>query len=151
MKGPFTVGQAVKHYLEWFRVHRRAIATTEANIKAHILPKWKDIEVAELTAKQINAWHSALATKPARKRTKLGAAHAYREAPKDEDAKRSAQAGADLLTISKLLGHADTRITSRQYAHLCDETLANAVNRFLPNFGVSSADNVTSLKYKSIF
>lgn len=46
-----------------------------------------------------------------------------------------AQAGADLLTISKLLGHADTRITSRHYAHLCDKTLANTVNRLLPNFG----------------
>jgi len=46
-----------------------------------------------------------------------------------------AQAGADLLTISKLLGHADTRITSRHYAHLCDKKLANTVNRLLPNFG----------------
>lgn len=41
-----------------------------------------------------------------------------------------AQAGADLLTISQLLGYADTRITLRQNAHLCDKTLANAVNRF---------------------
>jgi integrase len=46
-----------------------------------------------------------------------------------------AQAGADLLTISKLLGHADTRITSRHYAHLCDKTMADAVNKFLPSFG----------------
>lgn len=46
-----------------------------------------------------------------------------------------AQAGADLLTISKLLGHADTRVTSRHYAHLCDKTLANTVNRLLPSFG----------------
>lgn len=45
------------------------------------------------------------------------------------------QAGADLLTISKLLGHADTRITSRHYAHLCDKTLANTVSRSLPRFG----------------
>ncbi|MGD0465390.1 MAG: tyrosine-type recombinase/integrase [Gammaproteobacteria bacterium] len=45
-----------------------------------------------------------------------------------------AQKGADLLTISKLLGHADTRVTSRHYAHLCDRTLANAVNSLLPNF-----------------
>lgn len=44
-----------------------------------------------------------------------------------------AQAGADVLTISKLLGYADTRITSRHYAHLCDKTLANIVNRLLPN------------------
>ena len=34
-----------------------------------------------------------------------------------------AQMNVDLLTISKLLGHADTRITSRHYAHLCDNTL----------------------------
>lgn len=53
-----------------------------------------------------------------------------------------AQAGADLLTISKLLGHSDTRITSKHYAHLCDKTLALAVNRFLPNFGFSSESNV---------
>lgn len=46
-----------------------------------------------------------------------------------------AQAGADLLTISKLLGHADTRITSRHYAHLCDKTLSNTVRTLLPSFG----------------
>ena len=50
-----------------------------------------------------------------------------------------AQAGVDLLTISKLLGHADTRITSRHYAHLCDKTLANAVKAHLPSFGTSNS------------
>ena len=45
-----------------------------------------------------------------------------------------AQTGVDLLTISKLLGHADTRITSRHYAHLCDNTLKAAVAK-LPSFG----------------
>lgn len=56
-----------------------------------------------------------------------------------------AQAGADLLTISKLLGHADTRVTSRHYAHLCDKTLANAVNQLLPAFGATEADNVRAI------
>ena len=326
VKGPFTVGQAAEHYLEWFRVHRRAVATTESNIKAHILPKWKDVEASELTPKQIKAWHNGLAIKPARKRTKLGSSLAYREAPKDEDAKRSrkstanriltifkailnkayedelvasseawkkvkpfedvdepivrflntdegkrllnacapdlrqlvkaalytgaryseltgatvadyspdnqslfvrpsksgkgrhvpltgegsahfaaacvgkkgsallftradgsawgknfharplleacrnakiepavgfhqlrhtyasllAQAGADLLTISKLLGHADTRITSRHYAHLCDKTLANAVNRFLPSFGEAPKGKVAAIHKRAL-
>jgi len=45
-----------------------------------------------------------------------------------------AQLGVDLLSISKLLGHADTRITSRHYAHLCDKTLKDAVDK-LPSFG----------------
>jgi integrase len=44
-----------------------------------------------------------------------------------------AQAGVDLLTISKLLGHADTRITAKHYAHLADKTLAQAVTK-LPAF-----------------
>lgn len=44
-----------------------------------------------------------------------------------------AQAGVDLLTISKLLGHADTRITAKHYAHLSDKTLAAAVTK-LPSF-----------------
>jgi integrase len=39
----------------------------------------------------------------------------------------------DLLTISKLLGHADTRITAKHYAHLADKTLAQAVTK-LPAF-----------------
>jgi len=45
-----------------------------------------------------------------------------------------AQAGVDLLTISKLLGHSDTRTTSKHYAHLADKTLAQAVTK-LPSFG----------------
>ncbi|UZR29772.1 tyrosine-type recombinase/integrase [Methylococcus mesophilus] len=57
-----------------------------------------------------------------------------------------AQAGADLLTISKLLGHADTRITSRHYAHLCDRTLAAAVQSKLPSFGVPESSNVVTLR-----
>jgi len=57
-----------------------------------------------------------------------------------------AQAGADLLTISRLLGHADTRITSRHYAHLCDKTLAHAVNNLLPSFGTTDASNVAAIR-----
>lgn len=58
-----------------------------------------------------------------------------------------AQAGADLLTISKLLGHADTRITARHYAHLCDRTLARAVETHLPGFGEPAMpENVVPLR-----
>jgi integrase len=325
VKRPLTVAQAVENYLDWFRVHRKSVFTTEATIKAHILPKWGEMLVAEIRAERLKVWHSALASKPARKRTKLGAAIAYQQAAKTDDAKRSrkstanriltvfkailnkayeddlvasneawkkvkpfedvdepivrflntdeatrllnacapdlrqlvtvalhtgaryseltratvadyspdnqslfirpsksgkgrhipltsegrahfakscvgkkgsallftrangsvwgqnfhvrplleackngniepavgfhqlrhtyasllAQAGADLLTISKLLGHADTRITSRHYAHLCDKTLANAVNRFLPSFGEVPKGKVSSINKRA--
>lgn len=56
-----------------------------------------------------------------------------------------AQAGVDLLTISKLLGHADTRITSKHYAHLADKTLAAAVTK-LPSFGVTELTKVRSIR-----
>lgn len=56
-----------------------------------------------------------------------------------------AQRGVSLLTISNLLGHADTRITSRHYAHLCNKTLSDAVREFLPSFGHQSDDRVTGI------
>ena len=56
-----------------------------------------------------------------------------------------AQRGVDLLTISKLLGHADTGITARHYAHLCDRTLANAVDSLLPSFGFKKDKKVAAI------
>lgn len=55
-----------------------------------------------------------------------------------------AQHGVDLLSISKLLGHADTRITSRHYAHLCDKTLKDAVYK-LPSLGHVKDETVVSI------
>jgi integrase len=57
-----------------------------------------------------------------------------------------AQLGVDLLSISKLLGHADTRITARHYAHLCDASLKAAVAK-LPDLGIATeATNVTAIR-----
>jgi len=55
-----------------------------------------------------------------------------------------AQQGVDLLSIAKLLGHADTRITARHYAHLCDDTLRNAVAR-LPKLEVTTDRRVVGI------
>ena len=56
-----------------------------------------------------------------------------------------AQLGVDLLSISKLLGHADTRITARHYAHLCDASLKAAVAK-LPEFGIDVDDKVVAIR-----
>lgn len=56
-----------------------------------------------------------------------------------------AQAGVDLLTISKLLGHADTRITAKHYAHLADKTLAAAVTK-LPSFKAERRATLTGIE-----
>jgi integrase len=81
----------------------------------------------------------------ANKRAKIAPPLRFHEA-RHTYASALAQAGADLLTISKLLGHADTRITSRHYAHLCDKTLANAVDNLLPDFGNVDANNVEAIR-----
>ncbi len=52
-----------------------------------------------------------------------------------------ANAGVDLLTISKLLGHSDTRITAKHYAHLADTTLAVAVTK-LPSFETTLKEEI---------
>jgi integrase len=79
------------------------------------------------------------------KRAKINPPLRFHEA-RHSYASALAQAGADLLTISKLLGHADTRITSRHYAHLCDKTLAHAVNNLLPGFGSVAPSNVEAIR-----
>ncbi len=56
-----------------------------------------------------------------------------------------AQLGVELLTLSKLLGHADTRITSRHYAHLTDLTLHAAVAK-LPGFGHKKDGKVARIR-----
>lgn len=56
-----------------------------------------------------------------------------------------AQAGVDLLTISKLLGHSDTRVTAKHYAHLADKTLADAVKK-LPAFGEDGPSRIRALR-----
>jgi integrase len=318
-----TVAQAAEKYLEWYRQHRKAYKETLATIEAHILPDLGDKAIVNLSSRDIKEWHTKLATRPARKRTKRGLEQAYKEHPITHDEKRArkstanriltvlkailnkafedelvaddtpwrrvkpfnnvdepvirflteaestrlinacrpdfrqlvkaalftgsryselarlrvtdinldtglvflsaeaksgkgryvplseeglsffaeviagktgdelaftkldgtpwsrshqlrpmteaceaarirpmisfhelrhtyasllAQAGADLLTISKLLGHADTRITSRHYAHLCDKTLANTVRTLLPSFGHKADKKVKAVR-----
>ena len=53
--------------------------------------------------------------------------------------------GVDLAVVSKLLGHADTRITLKHYAHLADATLRKAVAR-LPDFGQEPEGNVRAIR-----
>ena len=53
--------------------------------------------------------------------------------------------GVELPVISKLLGHADTRITMRHYAHLADATLRAAVAK-LPKFEAPGDRKVAAIR-----
>jgi integrase len=53
---------------------------------------------------------------------------------RDTFASHLVMAGVPLLTVSKLLGHADTRTTEKYYAHLAPDHLHRAVDDHLPHF-----------------
>jgi len=57
-----------------------------------------------------------------------------------------AQAGVGIQVIAEALGHADTRITSRHYAHLMPSYVAETIRANLPDFGKFELDNVTELQ-----
>ena len=48
--------------------------------------------------------------------------------------------------IAKALGHADTRITERHYAHLSSDYVADTVRAHLPDLGVVEETNVVGLR-----
>lgn len=56
-----------------------------------------------------------------------------------------AMRGVPLQVIAEALGHADTRITSKHYAHLMPSYVADTIRKHLPSFGVE-ADNVAVLR-----
>lgn len=59
-----------------------------------------------------------------------------------------ARRGVPLQVIAAVLGHADTRITEKHYAHLMPSFVADTIRANLPSFGVE-ADNVTLLHAKN--
>lgn len=57
-----------------------------------------------------------------------------------------AMGGVPLQVIAAQLGHADTRVTERHYAHLAPSFVAASIREGLPEFGIVEVDNVTSLE-----
>jgi len=56
-----------------------------------------------------------------------------------------AQNGVPLQVIAEALGHADTRITSKHYAHLMPSYVADTIRANLPDFGNYKEDNVITM------
>jgi integrase len=54
-------------------------------------------------------------------------------------------AGAPLPVVAQNLGHADTRMTERHYAHLAPSYLAEQIRRFAPTLGTVEATNVVGM------
>ena len=56
-----------------------------------------------------------------------------------------AMRGTPLGVIASQLGHADTRITERHYAHLSPSYVADTIRDSFPNLGISPEANVAAM------
>jgi intergrase/recombinase len=54
-------------------------------------------------------------------------------------------AGVPLNVVAAKLGHADTRMTERHYAHLAPSYVAETIRKFTPTFGAPDDSNVVPM------
>ncbi len=57
-----------------------------------------------------------------------------------------AMEGCPMGVIGHALGHADTRMTERHYAHLAPSYVAETIRKHLPDFGIKPDKKVTKLR-----
>lgn len=59
-----------------------------------------------------------------------------------------AQRGVPLQVIAAVLGHSDTRVTHKHYAHLMPSYIADVIKEHLPDFGTTEIQNVVNMNLK---
>ena len=59
-----------------------------------------------------------------------------------------AMQGVPMPVIAKQLGHADTRMTEKHYAHLSPNYVADTIRQHFPTLGLTEPSNIVSLKPK---
>ncbi len=106
--GPYTVADAARDYMEWFRAERKSVRETQYMIDAHILHALGKVEVTKLTAKRLLRWRNGIAETPARLRTRSGEKQRYRDASSDPEAPRKRRSTANhvLTALKSMLNYA---------------------------------------------
>jgi hypothetical protein len=54
--------------------------------------------------------------------------------------------GVPMAVIAEQLGHADTRMTQKHYAHLAPSYVADTIRAHFPTLGIAEDDNVLTLR-----
>jgi integrase len=107
--GPFTVADAVAHYIVALGAKGRKTWDTEFRANRMILPTLGAIPVAELTTERIRGWISKLVSVAPRVRSGKGAAQRYRRFTADDDEavrRRRSTANRLLAILRAALTHA---------------------------------------------
>lgn len=110
---PYTVSDACRDYLSWFREHRKGIARTEDAVKRDIVPELGaflltgDPDKGVLLSRPIvRSWHQAIAKRPAKLRARAGQVKTRELATEDDQRKRRATANRVLTVLKAALNFA---------------------------------------------
>jgi integrase len=60
-----------------------------------------------------------------------------------------AMEGVPMPVIAKQLGHSDTRMTEKHYAHLSGDYVADTIRAHFPKLGIGGATNVTPISRRN--
>ena len=55
-------------------------------------------------------------------------------------------AGVPLVVVAKNLGHSDTRMCEKHYAHLAPSYIADTIRAHAPRLGIAEESNVETLR-----
>lgn len=96
--GPYTIGQCLDDYLEWFKAHRKSYNATSNAMKTHIRPTFDKRRINELTTTELKRWHQKLAVTKAMHKPEATDNHTQRA--------RKATANRLLTVFKAALNHA---------------------------------------------
>jgi integrase len=105
--GPYTVGDAVRDYLQ--HIEQKAGAYDAGlHASAHILPELGAVKVEELTTARLSKWLQDRSKQPARKRAPKGEPQKFHEPDNTPEGRRQRQASANRIwtTLRAALNHA---------------------------------------------
>lgn len=129
--GPYTVARAMDDYItDRESSTRKPKARDRGIVEAHIKPTLGRIELNKLTQGKVKAWRDACDAAELEGVTFHILRHTY--------ASHSLMNGMTIEVLAQQLGHKDTRITMRHYAHLCPTFKQESVRRNAPSFGFVS-------------
>lgn len=110
---PYTVADACRDYLSWFREHRRGLVRTEDAINRDIIPELGSLLLAgeqnqgvPLSRPIVRSWHQAIARRPAKLRARAGEIKTRELATEDDQRKRRATANRVLTVLKAALNFA---------------------------------------------
>jgi len=108
-RGPYTVANCMRDYLDWAKQHRKSAAHLETYIRAFILPQLGNVDAAKLTTAMLRKWHHDIAEEAPRLRTGKGQQQRLKaEDPDPAEAlrKRRLRANRHLVTLKAALTRA---------------------------------------------